>query len=305
MGFNHVFRLKTKRSNVTLRAFPIQRKRNGTKFNSNLTDAWPKSDVPRPLPDLNLVRITATSPPDPLPFHFESNRRCLPLLRYFPTSPTAMAAAAAAAPPASSSPPPPSAADEDGVGGAAAAAPPVSSSPLPPIAADGDDDGVGGGAVRCSSPTPAPRRRTSPNRSGGSSRKVSSLARSLPFDLAAVPSIATYTVRGSSAGGFASLLSAVVGEIEFAGTARCGLRFGIIGLFEGKKNSGGVPAAGSERCAIECVLSNPFVFLSCTELLPGGISLHFSCSRSLESDVWSELYLFTPSSMVDLVPLTM
>jgi hypothetical protein len=302
MGFNHVFRLKTKRSNVTLRAFPIQRKRNGTKFNSNLTDAWPKSDVPRPLPDLNLVRITATSPPDPLPFHFESNRRCLPLLRYFPTSPTAMAAAAAAAPPASSSPPPPSAADEDGVGGAAAAAPPVSSSPLPPIAADGDDDGVGGGAVRCSSPTPAPRRRTSPNRSGGSSRKVSSLARSLPFDLAAVPSIATYTVRGSSAGGFASLLSAVVGEIEFAGTARCGLRFGIIGLFEGKKNSGGVPAAGSERCAIECVLSNPFVFLSCTELLPGGISLHFSCSRSLESDVWSELYLFTPSSMV---PLTM
>jgi hypothetical protein len=101
------------------------------------------------------------------------------------------------------------------------------------------------------------------------------------------------------------LLSAVVGEIEFAGTARCGLRFGIIGLFEGKKNSGGVPAAGSERCAIECVLSNPFVFLSCTELLPGGISLHFSCSRSLESDVWSELYLFTPSSMVDLVPLTM
>ncbi|TVU03365.1 hypothetical protein EJB05_51103, partial [Eragrostis curvula] len=48
--------------------------------------------------------------------------------------------------------------------------PPASSSP-PPSAADGDGDGVDGGAVRCSSPTPAPRRRSSPNRSGGSARK--------------------------------------------------------------------------------------------------------------------------------------
>ncbi|CAL4926182.1 unnamed protein product [Urochloa decumbens] len=48
---------------------------------------------------------------------------------------------------------------------AAADAPPASSSPPPPSAADGD------GVQRCSSPTPAPRRRTSPNRSGGSARK--------------------------------------------------------------------------------------------------------------------------------------
>ncbi|CAN6304350.1 unnamed protein product [Urochloa humidicola] len=50
---------------------------------------------------------------------------------------------------------------------AAAAALPDSSPPPPLGAADGDGDG----APRCSSPTPAPRRRTSPNRSGGSSRK--------------------------------------------------------------------------------------------------------------------------------------
>jgi hypothetical protein len=121
------------------------------------------------------------------PFHFESNRRCLPLhlLRHFPTSPTARAAAV---PPAFSSPPPPSIADEDGVEGAVAATVfPASSSPPPPIAADVDDDGIGGAAVRCSSPTPAPRRRTSPNRRG-SSQKVSSLARSLPFDLAVASS---------------------------------------------------------------------------------------------------------------------
>jgi hypothetical protein len=56
----------------------------------------------------------------------------------------------------------------------AAASPPTSSSPPPPRAADGDGDGVGCGAARCSSPTPAQRRRTSPNHSGGSSRKVRS-----------------------------------------------------------------------------------------------------------------------------------
>ncbi|GJM95857.1 hypothetical protein PR202_ga12637 [Eleusine coracana subsp. coracana] len=48
---------------------------------------------------------------------------------------------------------------------------PPASSPPPPSGADGDDDGVGDGATRCSSPTPAPRRRRSPNRSGGSTRK--------------------------------------------------------------------------------------------------------------------------------------
>ncbi|XP_066336162.1 spindle pole body component 110-like [Miscanthus floridulus] len=53
----------------------------------------------------------------------------------------------------------------------AAASPPASSSPPPPSAADGDGDRVGCGAARCSSPTPAQRRRTSPNRSGGSARK--------------------------------------------------------------------------------------------------------------------------------------
>ncbi|KAF8722090.1 hypothetical protein HU200_022725 [Digitaria exilis] len=54
----------------------------------------------------------------------------------------------------------------------AAAAPLASSSPPPPSAADGDGDGVGGcAAPRCSSPTPKPRRRTSPNRSAGRSRK--------------------------------------------------------------------------------------------------------------------------------------
>ncbi|CAD6342093.1 unnamed protein product [Miscanthus lutarioriparius] len=53
----------------------------------------------------------------------------------------------------------------------AAAFPPASSSPPPPSAADGDGDRVGCGAARCSSPTPAQRRRTSPNRSGGSARK--------------------------------------------------------------------------------------------------------------------------------------
>jgi hypothetical protein len=209
--------------------------------------AHPRVCLPHAPRTTPLSRPASTAIRNPFsPFHFESNRRCLPLhlLRHFPTSPTAMAAAV---PPASSSPPPPSAADEDGVEGAVAAAVfPASSSPPPPIAADVDDDEIGGAAVRCSSPTPAPHRRTSPNRSGGSSRKVSSLARSLPFDLAAASSRRLQHFRFVGFGGvFTRLLLAVVGGIEFTRRERCGFGLGFL-VCSKEKNLGGVPAAGSE-----------------------------------------------------------
>ena len=130
------------------------------KKRNNLTDLCgpnpPRCSSARTAAPGHILSATATSPP-PLPFEYPSRPTLLASPRPRPSlHPVSHRAMAAASPPA-----------------------PASSSPPPPAAPDGDGDGAGCGAARCSSPTPAQRRRTSPNRSGGSARKVS-LARPHP-----------------------------------------------------------------------------------------------------------------------------